>query len=187
MGTRRRPIGPGRVAFSLTEVVIALGIATISVVSILALFPVGLDTARESSAETQAAVLARTIVSDLVSGSRARGFSNAILLKGNNNASAGDYQSVNLTLANTQSVAYRYEGHWFGVQGYEPLALKAMGLVSNPSNSVSGADFVATVAVQPVTGLTESLAQVDVQISAPATVVLSNRTLRTTFSFLVGP
>ena len=174
-------------AFSLTEVVVALGVATVAIVSILALFPVGFDTSRESAAETEAAVLARTIVSDLVSGARARGFSNAILLKGNNPLSTNDYEGINLTLPRTQAVAYKYEAHWFRLDEYRPRALKAAGLLNNASDAVSWADFVASVAVQPVSSLGGSLAQVTVQISAPASVALSNRTMQTTYQVLLGP
>jgi len=172
-------------AFSLTEVVVALGVATVAIVSILALFPVGFDTVRESAAETQAAILARTIASDLVSGVRARGFSNAIVLKGNNNVSTNDYEPVNLAAATNLYVTYYYEGHAFIGDHYKPLALKAMGLTANSSNAVSGADFIAAITVAPVTN--QTLAQVIVQISAPASVAFSNRTLQTTYSFLVGP
>jgi len=173
-------------AFSLTEVVVALGVATVAIVSILALFPVGFDTVRESAAETQAAILARTIASDLVSGVKARGFTNSILLAGNNNMNASEYRSVNLATNSTNFIAYRNEGHWFGVAGYEPIALKAMTTsLNNSSNAVSGADFIAAITVAPVTN--QTLAQVIVQISAPASVALSNRTLQTTYSFLVGP
>ena len=52
-------------AFSLTEVVIAMGVAAVAFTSIIALFPLGLNLSRESYEETQAALLARTILADL--------------------------------------------------------------------------------------------------------------------------
>jgi len=52
-------------AFSLTEVVIAMGVAAVAFTSIIALFPLGLNMSRESYEETQAALLAQTILSDL--------------------------------------------------------------------------------------------------------------------------
>jgi type II secretory pathway pseudopilin PulG len=51
-------------AFSLTEVVIAMGVAAIAFTSIIALFPLGLNMSKESYEETQAALLAQTIFSD---------------------------------------------------------------------------------------------------------------------------
>ena len=54
-----------RAAFSLTEVVIAMGVAAVAFTSIIALFPLGLSMSKESYEETQAALLAQTILSDL--------------------------------------------------------------------------------------------------------------------------
>ncbi len=61
------PLIPRRLpaAFSLTEVVIAMGVAAVAFTSIIALFPIGLSMSRESYEETQAALLAQTILSDL--------------------------------------------------------------------------------------------------------------------------
>jgi type II secretory pathway pseudopilin PulG len=52
-------------AFSLTEVVIAMGVAAVAFTSIIALFPLGLSMSKDSYEETQAALLAQTILSDL--------------------------------------------------------------------------------------------------------------------------
>ena len=62
-----RPLRPWREqsAFSLTEVVIAMGVAAVAFTSIIALFPLGLNMSRESYEETQATLLAQTILSDL--------------------------------------------------------------------------------------------------------------------------
>jgi len=62
-----RPWRPWREqsAFSLTEVVIAMGVAAVAFTSIIALFPLGLNMSKESYEETQAALLARTILADL--------------------------------------------------------------------------------------------------------------------------
>ncbi|NCW28145.1 MAG: hypothetical protein EBV83_07640 [Verrucomicrobia bacterium] len=51
--------------FSLTEVVVALGVATVAFTTLMGLFPLGLQSSRESYDETQAALLAMTINSDL--------------------------------------------------------------------------------------------------------------------------
>jgi len=52
-------------AFSLTEVVIAMGVAAVAFTSIIALFPLGLNMSRESYEATQAALIAQTIMADL--------------------------------------------------------------------------------------------------------------------------
>ena len=61
-----RPWRPWREpsAFSLTEVVIAMGVAAVAFTSIIALFPLGLNMSKESYEETQAALLAQTILAD---------------------------------------------------------------------------------------------------------------------------
>jgi type II secretory pathway pseudopilin PulG len=55
----------GGSAFSLTEVVIAMGVAAVAFTSIIALFPLGLNMSKESYESTQAALIAQTIMADL--------------------------------------------------------------------------------------------------------------------------
>jgi len=173
-------------AFSLTEVVVALGVATVAIVSILALFPVGFDTVRESAAETQAAVLARTIAADLVSGARARGMTNSILLSGNDVRNPAQYVSVNLAEAGTYAVAYSNTPHFFGAANYEPLTQKAAGVVTNPTNRQAGVDYIVELQTIPVPGLEGSLAQVTLRVGSSGTLAATNRVLQT-YSFLIGP
>lgn len=52
-------------AFSLTEVVIAMGVAAVAFTSLMALFPLGLNMNSESYMETQSALLAKNIIEDL--------------------------------------------------------------------------------------------------------------------------
>ena len=52
-------------AFSLTEVVIAMGVAAVAFTSIIALFPLGLNMSKESYEATQAALIAQTILADV--------------------------------------------------------------------------------------------------------------------------
>ena len=59
--TSRRPSA----AFSLTEVVIAMGVAAVAFTSIIALFPLGLNMSKESYEATQAALIAQSILADL--------------------------------------------------------------------------------------------------------------------------
>ncbi len=62
-------------SFSLIEVVVALGIVSIGIVSILGLLPVGLAASRESAHETRAAQMAQSIFTTL----RAQPFTNIFL------------------------------------------------------------------------------------------------------------
>lgn len=56
---------PSVLAFSLTEVVIAMGVAAVGFTSLMALFPLGLNMNNESYMDTQACIMARTILEDL--------------------------------------------------------------------------------------------------------------------------
>jgi len=51
--------------FSLIEIVLALGIMSFALVSILGLFPLALDTARESKFETRMSLIGQSILSDI--------------------------------------------------------------------------------------------------------------------------
>ena len=57
--------GCGMGGFSLTEVVIAMGVATVAFTSIIALFPLGLNMSKESYDETLSAMIAQTILADV--------------------------------------------------------------------------------------------------------------------------
>jgi type II secretory pathway pseudopilin PulG len=54
-------------AFSLVEVALSLAIISFAIVAIMGLFPVAMQTARESNRETRAALIARRIVDELQS------------------------------------------------------------------------------------------------------------------------
>jgi len=65
-----RPQGGGyrRSAFSLLEVVIALGLITVGIVGVLAVFPTALQTAHSAQDETRAAHVAQSVFGSLVAG-----------------------------------------------------------------------------------------------------------------------
>jgi len=81
-------------AFSLTEVVIAMGVAAVAFTSIIALFPLGLNMSKESYEATQAALIAQTIIADLSdSGSYAKG-GKLIQIQGTNAFNASNYTII---------------------------------------------------------------------------------------------
>jgi len=181
-------------AFSLTEVVIALGIFAVSMVGVLALFPVASSTGRESSEETQAAILAQTIFDDLRSSAEARGFTNAFVITGKNTVL--NTNRLNLTANSSLFVAYDIvqrsdadDGSGgLGMQG-RPIALKALSTVDSYSNAYTGASpavYLASIQATPVTGA-NNLAQVNVEISTPANVTLTNRRIFSFSSLVTGP
>jgi uncharacterized protein (TIGR02598 family) len=174
-------------AFSLTEVVIALGIFAVSMVGVLALFPVASSAGRESSEETQAAILAQTIFDDLKTSAEARGFANAFVISGKNTVL--NTNRINLNTTTNLFVAYDViqrtdadDGSGgLGMQG-KPIALKALLTVSSYSNAYTGASpavYLASIQTAPVPG-TVNLARINIEISTPANVTLTNRR---TFSF----
>ena len=178
-------------AFSLTEVVVALGVATVAIVSILALFPVGFDTVRESAAETQAAILARTIANDLQAGVRERGFANTLFLQGANIMASENYLPVNLQSSNTYVVAYRGTNYDFGVDNYQPWALQPRTNIGSATTVNSSNDLVAELTIAPLPDANSDpnpvrLAQATLRVSSPGSVALSNRMVQE-FRWLVGP
>ena len=190
---RRPPAG-----FSLTEVVIALGIFAVSMVGVIALFPVASSAGRESSEETQAAILAQTIFSDLRSSTQAKGKSAGWIVRGPNTFSLSQWIfPVSLTAGSSNYVAYNLlpRENSSGPDGTgmigQPICLKAINQnlsASSFSNAitVSNAIFAAQIAVNPVPGLT-GLAQVNVSVQTPANVVLTNRRSYVFQSLLYAP
>ena len=190
---RRPPDG-----FSLTEVVIALGIFAVSMVGVIALFPVASSAGRESSEETQAAILAQTIFSDLRSSTQAKGKSAGWIVRGPNTFSLSQWIfPVSLTAGSSNYVAYNLlpRENSSGPDGTgmigQPICLKAINQnlsASSFSNAitVSNAIFAAQIAVNPVPGLT-GLAQVNVSVQTPANVVLTNRRSYVFQSLLYAP
>ena len=173
-------------AFSLTEVVIALGIFAVSMVGVLALFPVASSTGRESSEETQAAILAETIISDLRTSTSAKGRSFGWIVRGPNTFNASQWlRPVSLTNDSTNFVVYDLipRVNSSGPDGVgmigQPIALKAIftnltaTTYSNAINS-TGAVFGSRIAIQPLTNL-PGMALVTVTVDSPVSANSTNR------------
>ena len=104
-----RPLRPLREqsAFSLTEVVIAMGVAAVAFTSIIALFPLGLNMSKESYEATQAAVIAQTIMADL-SDQASAGSGKLIQITGTNAMSSANYETIPLMAASGGTDRYIY-------------------------------------------------------------------------------
>ncbi len=94
-------------AFSLTEVVIAMGVAAVAFTSIIALFPLGLNMSKESYEATQAAVIAQSIMADL-SDQASAGSGKLIQKTGVNAMSAANYETIQLMAASGGTDRYIY-------------------------------------------------------------------------------
>jgi len=182
-------------AFSLTEVVIALGIFAVSMVGVLALFPVASATSRESSEETQAAILAQTIFDDLIDAGALRGMSNSFVISGPNTVQTGTWTPLNLNTNVVRIVGYdiiKRSGDplmGVGMMG-DPIALKAKRVLTTNdyanSNGVPDVAYLARIQVSPASGL-PNLSQVNIQVEAPANLGPTNRRVYSFSSLVTGP
>ena len=97
----------GGSAFSLTEVVIAMGVAAVAFTSIIALFPLGLNMSKESYEATQAALIAQTIMSDLRD--QVSSTSGKLIQKtGTNAMSSANYETIPMTASSGGTDRYIY-------------------------------------------------------------------------------
>jgi type II secretory pathway pseudopilin PulG len=97
----------GESAFSLTEVVIAMGVAAVAFTSIIALFPLGLNMSKESYEATQAALIAQTIMSDLRD--QVSSTSGKLIQKtGTNAMSSANYETIPMTASSGGTDRYIY-------------------------------------------------------------------------------
>ena len=186
----RRPLA----GFSLTEVVIALGIFAVSMIGVLALFPVASSAGRESSEETQAAIIAQTVLGDLRASAGALGQTNGWMVVGPNTFGQVLTSRINLNQSSDTAIAYDITLRNLANSGGgapqigPPIGLKALTLVQNYSNAVTvpGAIYLTLTRVRPV-GTTPGLAAVTVEVSTPANVVLTNRRVYSFSSLVTGP
>jgi len=155
-------------AFTLIEVVIALGVTTFCLITLLALLPVGVNTAVKSRGETRAGYLAEQIVSDL----RSSPFNNATILS-LNGGTLTPLASISMATGSTNTLTCDAGDNVLGIDA-APYA--------SPVTS-AGANFLVQVIVTPAT--LPNLSTVSVEVSAPAQAPLSSRT-RYGFQTMIG-
>jgi len=159
----------GRSAFTLVEVVIALGVTTFCIMVLLALLPVAVSTAQKSRGETRAAYLAEQIVSDL----RSSSFANATIVSLTNGTLA-TLPAFGLATNSTYCVA---------CDGANDVLATAAASQYASGDTSAGVDYLVQVTVVP-TNLT-NLAAVAVEVSAPAQAALGAR-MRYDFKTRIG-
>ena len=196
----------GESAFSLTEVVIAMGVAAVAFTSIIALFPLGLNMSKESYEETQAALLAQTILSDLKDqqvGSRNKRYTVAaggpysyklIQIAGNVDPQTvpTNYLGIDLRLLTQQNVylAYDAKTRTDTDTTSQPIMLRpSAGLlntippwysgttISNGLAAVAKVTFVPTFSITSL-GNNTGVIRVDISIETPGSAKPENRTVR---------
>ena len=139
-----------RAAFSLTEVVIAMGVAAVAFTSIIGLFPLGLNMSKESYEDTQAALLAQTIFADCrdnLTGDQANfaQTSGFLIQVGSENSPINSASYINVTsFPSTIYIAYKQEPQTKG-----DLMLRPFKNDTNPASfytpGTPGANAIAKI------------------------------------------
>ena len=151
-------------AFSLVEVVIALGIVSFAVLAIVGMMPMALKSAQESMRETDATLIAQRIFAELKTGS---GGNRTLAISSN-----GTTRSLALSANSTNNLAFTQDGI--------PQAF----FLSTNSPQDASYDFYAQISVLTNTGVA-NLSRVQIDIAAPAAAPAAARTTNS-FTTLIG-
>ena len=191
---RRRGFIPRRLpaAFSLTEVVIAMGVAAVAFTSIIALFPLGLNMSKESYEETQAALIAMTILADLKdesAGSGPLGRSRYIQIGPNSQpTNTANYLPIDFnTVSMTVYLAYKQELNLTNDTDPTglPIMMRPIRYSMNPndfynsgSNGLSAVVKVTATKCFRINGANASNdpMRIDVSVETPGSVTNKSRT-----------
>lgn len=150
-------------AFSLVEVVVALGIISFSVIAIIGMLPVALKSSHDGMRETDATHIAQRIFSELKTGS------------GGNRSVTTDpggisNHMINLAANSTNYLAFTQDGT---VQKH-----------TNTANQNPSYDFYAQISIFTNTGIS-NLSRIQIDIAAPAAAPPTARTTNS-FTTLIG-
>ncbi len=140
-------------AFSLVEMVLALGVISFALVGIMGLFPVAMKSAQESQQETRAAIIARQVFSDLTSVS---GTTPRPIALGTNTDLISNWTSIPLTTSGSVTINYDLAGQPIGTS-LSPNAIYRMDLVVSPNTPSA------------------NISQVQATVSVPAAAPVANR------------
>jgi len=188
-------------AFSLTEVVIAMGVAAVAFTSIIALFPLGLNMSKESYEATQASLIAQTILADVKDQQTGNGNQrvssspwNTKLIQIANNSDPinvlSNYATVRIDQLTPQIVyiAYKpFDGTGNDTDTNNPAMLRPSTGLYTPtapkwySDGSNGATMLVKVTFSPTIMLgsatsTSTPKRVDVSVETPGSANISNRT-----------
>jgi len=151
-------------SFSLLEVVIALGVITVGIVGILAVFPTALQTGHSAQDETRAAHIAQSVFGSLVAGASSQ-FSNVQLPLSPSPSPAPTPLSINLTTGSGTTPA---------------VTLYADNDGNLIANSTNAAYAILLYTNNTVPGFTDpaSANEVTVRAAWPASAPAANQTFR---------
>ena len=178
-------------AFSLTEVVIAMGVAAVAFTSIIALFPLGLNMSKESYEATQAALIAQAIMADL--SDQVSSTNGKVIQKTGTNAMVdANYATIPMTASSGGTDRYIYLAYDQQIRtdsSNSPVMLRpctnsvSLNGPNEPpwfnSNAPAGAIFLVKVSLKhsfrmSATG-SSNPQRVDVTIESPANAPATNR------------
>jgi type II secretory pathway pseudopilin PulG len=188
-------------AFSLTEVVIAMGVAAVAFTSIIGLFPVGLNMSKESYESVQSALLAQTILADIRDQQTGNGnlrgkkpYESKLIQVGANSDPIGlsglsNYLAVKMTTTNQLFVYVAYNQLPRNNSDTDPakgVMLRPCGFSTNsnpPTWYLSGSNgcvALAKITLAPTlryttVSSTSTPIRVDIAVETPGNVGVSNR------------
>jgi uncharacterized protein (TIGR02598 family) len=149
-------------AFSLIEIVLALGIVSFALVGIIGMLPAAMDAATNSQQETQAAFIARALYSEMTS---MPGSSTFVATSTNfyDNVDAGDKIAINLATPNRYYLAYDTEGM--------PLKATDTGTFASGDRN---AGFLTSITIS-TNNVPIGISRVDVRVDAPGGAAETSR------------
>ena len=176
-------------AFSLTEVVIAMGVAAVAFTSIIALFPLGLNMSKESYEATQAALVAQTILADLKdslnTASASRQALKLISKTGNSETfDPSNYTTIDLYNNTTQTFYLAYDQKPRSGATGSPIILRPCAFSTSASDfytggATNGANVIVRVIVEKTLVLGASSRsnpqKVEVSVETPGSSKNTNR------------
>ena len=141
-------------AFSLIEVLVAIGIVSFAVVAIVGMLPIALNTAKDSMLETDAAIIAQRVFAELQAST---GTNRPVSISAH-----GDTKAIDLSLDGTNYLAFS----------------DTCEVQSSPASEATindmGVQFLGIVSVATNTGIS-NLSRVEVSITSPASAPASSR------------
>ena len=176
-------------AFSLTEVVIAMGVAAVAFTSIIALFPLGLNMSKESYEATQAALIAQTTLADLkdaLNTSSGRNQALKLIPKAGNTETfdSNNYTTIDLYNNSSQTFYLAYDQKPRSYATGSPIILRPCEFSTSPGDfytdgSTNGANVVVRVIVEKTLVLSEGSQsnpqKIEVSVETPGNAKSTNR------------
>jgi len=175
------PLIPRRLsaAFSLTEVVIAMGVAAVAFTSIIALFPLGLNMSKESYETTQAAFITQSIMNQITDAQGGSGLTayRRITKTADNDPLKGGLESIDVNSYTPSTNVYIAYTNYVDTNGL---------VFWKPASTITAADWTSgkpnSAALVRVTlnriftgGKSYDIHGVEVQVDYPGNFALTNR------------